>query len=63
MVQRRFEGRGGRGDDSGPLLHPESPFRHPLHAGRGGLSEINQQLQHAAEILKNTILQSNLRLS
>lgn len=51
------------GDDAGPLLHPESPFRHPLHAGRGGLSEINQQLQHAAEILKNTILQSNLRLS
>ena len=50
MVQRRFEGRGGRGDDAGPLLHPESPFRHPLHAGRGGLSEINQQLQqHAAE--------------
>ena len=63
LVQRRFEGRGGRGDDAGPLLHPESPFRHPLHAGRGGLSEINQQLQHAAEILKNTILQSNLRLS
>ena len=60
LVPSRGEGRGGRGDDAGPLLHPESPFRHPLHAGQGGLSEINQQLQHAAEKLKKTILQSNL---
>lgn len=32
----RSEGRGCRGNDVGPLLHPESPVRHPLHASRGG---------------------------